>query len=106
MNKRVMVYIICRLVESDNMGTGKIVDDFWEDVTENGSVKVAAIKLARNSSGRSTKTSVVQYHVYYADGSHARFKEQYYLTEESALWPTDPSKRPDPLVPTPELEII
>lgn len=103
MAQRVMVYIICRLVERANAGTGVIVDDWWVDVTEQGSPQVAAIKLERNSAGTGTKTSVVQYHVYYADGGHARFKESYYLTEESALWPSDSTLRPDPLVPTPEL---
>ena len=103
MTQRVMVYIICRLVERAGQGTGAIVDDWWVDVTTTGSPEVAAIKLARNSAGNNTKTSVVQYHVYYADGGHARFKESYYLKEESALWPSDPSQRPDPLVPTPEL---
>lgn len=103
MTQRVMVYIICRLVEVANQGTGAIVDDWWVDCTVNGSSDIAAIKLARNSAGNGTKTSVVQYHVYYADGGHARFKESYYKTEETALWPSNPSLRPDPLVPTPEL---
>lgn len=103
MAQRVMVYIICRLVEVSQSGTGVIVDDWWVDVTTSGSPAVAAIKLERNSAGNNTKTSVVQYHVYYADGGHARFKENYYLTEESNLWPSNPALRPDPLVPTPEL---
>uniref|UniRef100_A0AAU6VZ15 Uncharacterized protein n=2 Tax=unclassified bacterial viruses TaxID=12333 RepID=A0AAU6VZ15_9VIRU len=103
MSQRVMVYIICRLVERANAGTGVIVDDWWVDVTTTGSPEVAAIKLERNSAGNGTKTSVVQYHVYYADGGHARFKENYYLAEESALWPSNPALRPDPLLPTPEL---
>lgn len=103
MTQRVMTYIICRMIEVAGQGTGAIVDDFWVDVTTTGSPEVAAIKLARNSAGNNTKTSVVQYHVYYADGGHARFKESYYLAEESALWPSNPALRPDPLVPAPEL---
>jgi len=103
MTQRVMVYIICRLVERANAGTGVIVDDWWVDCTVNGSSDIAAIKAERNGAGNGTKTSVVQYHVYYADGGHVRFKENYYLAEETALWPSDPSLRPDPLVPTPEL---
>lgn len=103
MTQRVMVYIICRLVEVSNVGTGSIVDDWWVDVTTTGSTEVAAIKAARNGAGNNTKTSVTQYHVYYADGGHARFKENYYLAEEAALWPSDPSQRPAVLSPTPEL---
>lgn len=103
MTQRVMVYIICRLVERAGQGTGDIVDDWWVDVTTTGSTEVAAIKAARNAAGNNTKTSVVQYHVYYADGGHARFKESYYKAEETALWPSNPDLRPDPLVPTPEL---
>lgn len=103
MTQRVMVYIICRLVEVSNAGTGTIVDDWWVDCTANGSSDIAGIKAARNAAGNNTKTSVVQYHVYYADGGHARFKESYYLAEEKALWPSDALLRPVPLVPTPEL---
>lgn len=103
MSQRVMVYIICRLVEVSQVGTGAIVDDWWVDVTTTGSPDVAAIKAARDGAGNNTKTSVVQYHVYYADGGHARFKERYYLIEEAALWPSNPALRPDPLLPTPEL---
>ncbi|QNO00473.1 hypothetical protein phiPsa347_021 [Pseudomonas phage phiPsa347] len=103
MTQRVMVYIICRLVEVAGQGTGAIVDDWWVDCTVNGSADIAAIKAARNGAVNGTKTSVVQYHVYYADGGHAKFKESYYLAEEKALWPSNPTLRPDPLVPTPEL---
>lgn len=103
MAQRVMVYIICRLAEVDQAGTGAIVDDWWVDCTQNGSPDIAAIKAARNGAGNNTKTSVIQYHVYYADGGHARFKENYYLAEEKALWPSNASLRPTPLLPTPEL---
>lgn len=103
MAQRVMVYIICRLVEVSQAGTGNIVDDWWVDCTQNGSSDIAAIKVARNGAGNNTKTSVTQYHVYYADGGHNRFKERYYLEEEAALWPSDASLRPVPLAPVPEL---
>lgn len=102
MTQRVMVYIICRLVEVDQAGTGNIVDDWWVDCTANGSSDIVAIKAARNGAGNNTKTSVVQYHVYYADGGHARFKENYYLAEEKALWPSVPTADPSVLLPTPE----
>lgn len=101
-SKRVMVYIICRLIEMDNQGLGPQVDDFWVDCTENGSTDIAAIKAARNAAGNNTKTSVTQYHVYYQDGGHGRFKENYYLTEEKSLWPSVPTTDPAALVPTPE----
>jgi hypothetical protein len=103
MTQRVMVYIICRLVEVDQAGTGNIIDDWWVDCTVNGSSDIVAIKAARNGAGNGTKTSVIQYHVYYADGGHNRFKENYYIAEQTALWPSNPSLRPNPLVPTPEL---
>jgi hypothetical protein len=103
MTQRVMVYIICRLIEVDQAGTGAVVADWWVDCTQNGSSDIAAVKTAHNEAGNNTKTSVTQYHVYYADGGHARLKENYYLAEEKALWPSNASLRPAVLVPTPEL---
>ncbi len=102
-NKRVMVYIICRMVEMGNQGLGPMISDWWVDCTVNGSKDIAAIKAERNAAGNGSKTSVVQYHVYYADGGHARFKENYYLAEEKALWPSVPTVDPFGLYPTPEL---
>lgn len=99
---RTMVYVICRLVEIDNQGFGTIVDDWWVDCTVDGSPQIDAIKLARNSAGNNTKTSVSQYHVYYQDGGHVRYKERSYLLEEASTV-RDGSLRVDPLVPTPEL---
>jgi hypothetical protein len=99
---RIMVYVICRLVEIDNAGFGSIVADWWVDCTVNGSSDIAAIKVAHDSAGNNTKTSVSQYHVYYADGGHVRYKERAYLLEEAST-ARDPSLRVDPLVPTPEL---
>lgn len=106
MVNRIMVYIICRLVEVGGAGTGPIVDDWWVDVTKGGSTDVVAIKSQRDAAGNGTKTSVSQYHVYYADGGHARFKERYYLEEEAALWPSQPDLRKDPLIPIPELSPV
>lgn len=100
---RIMVYVICRLVEVNNMGTGAIVDDWWVDCTVGGSAQIAAIKAARDGAGLATKTSVAQYHVYYADGGHVRYKERYFIAEEASSPDPDPSLRPNPLVPTPEL---
>ncbi|CUR44370.1 hypothetical protein VCM_00168 [Pseudomonas phage VCM] len=104
MTQRVMVYVICWLSVLDNAGTGPILRSEWIDVTANGSADVTAYKDAVALEAQGNHRAVVtQYHVYYADGGHARFKERYYLIEEAALWPTDASLRPDPLVPTPEL---
>jgi len=100
---RIAVYVICRLVEVSNMGTGSIVDDWWVDCTVGGSAQIAAIKSARDGAGNSTRTSVAQYHVYYADGGHARYKERYFLTEEASSPKPNPALRVDPLIPTPEL---
>jgi hypothetical protein len=99
---RIMVYVICRLVEVADVGTGATVDDWWVDCTVNGSADITAIKTARDGAGNATKTSVVQYHVYYADGGHVRYKERYYLIEEAST-ARDASLRVDPLAPTPEL---
>lgn len=101
-DKRVMIYIICRMIEMDNQGLGPMVDDFWVDCTVNGSADIVAIKAARNAAGNGTKTSVTQYHVYYQDGGHGRFKESYYLAEERALWPSLPTADPSVLLPVPE----
>lgn len=107
MSQRVMVYVIARLIEMGNAGTGPLLDDWWVECTENGSPDITAIKKQRDlegrTNGRNSKTSVVQYHVYYEDGGHNRFKERYYLIEEAALWPTVKVADPSTLVPTPEL---
>lgn len=103
MAQRVMVYIIARMLEIDNAGAGNAVDDWWVDVTDEGSAKVNAIKEARNAATPGNRTVLERYHVYYADGGHGRFKQREYLIEEAALWPSNPSLRPVPLLPTPEL---
>lgn len=101
---RIMVYIIARMIEVDNAGTGATVDDWWVDATVGGSATVAAVKAARDAEPQNTLTSVVQYHVYYADGGHQRFtRERLFLTEEATLGPAQPALMPSPLVPTPEL---
>ena len=104
---RVITYVLCRLVEIDQAGTGKTVDDFWVECTVEGSALVEKIKADRlaasQATGLPTKTSATAYHVYYADGGHGRYKNREYLIEEAALWPSDASLRPDPLLPTPEL---
>lgn len=101
---RIMVYVIARLIEVDNAGTGATIDDWWVDATVGGSTYVNSVKAARDAEPQNTKTSVVQYHVYYADGGHQRFtRERLYLAEEAALGPAQPDLMPDPLVPTPEL---
>lgn len=99
---RTIVYTICRLIEVADQGAGVIVDDWWVECTVEGSTKIAAIKAARDGAGNGTKTSVSQYHVYYADGGHVRYKERYYLIEEAST-AVDVSLRQNPLVPTPEL---
>lgn len=104
MSQRVMVYVICWVSVLDNAGAGPILRSEWLDVTENGSSDIVAYKavVAMEDPGNH-KAVVTQYHVYYADGGHARFKERYYLIEEAALWPPNPALRQNPLVPTPEL---
>ncbi|UAV89619.1 hypothetical protein [Pseudomonas phage COT4] len=101
--QRVMVYIICWLSVLDNAGAGPILRSEWIDVTANGSSDVVAYKeaVALEEPGNH-KAVVTQYHVYYADGGHARFKERYYLIEEAALWPSVPTADPSVLLPTPE----
>lgn len=107
MAKRVIVYTICRLIEMGNAGTGPQLDDWWVECTEEGSPKIDQIKADRNAAGFAngtfSKSSVVQYHVYYEDGGHARFKERYYLAEEKNLWPPVKTADPAALSPTPEL---
>lgn len=101
--QRVMIYIICWLSVLDNAGAGPILRSEWIDVTANGSSDVVAYKevVAQEAPGNH-KAVVTQYHVYYADGGHGRFKERYYLIEEAALWPSVPTTNPAALLPTPE----
>lgn len=103
---RVITYVLCRLVEIDQAGTGKTVDDFWVECTVEGSALVEKIKADRlaasQATGLPTKTSATAYHVYYADGGHGRFIQRTYLLEEAKLFPSTPTTTPELLLPTPE----
>lgn len=104
--ERVIVYVIARMVEMDNIGTGPLLDDWWVDCTLGGSAQIEDLKVSRDDSARESgvhsKTSVSQYHVYYADGGHNRFKERDFKVEESSVKAVEPSADPSSLLPEPE----
>ncbi|MND53008.1 hypothetical protein D3C80_440340 [compost metagenome] len=106
-SQRVPVYIICRLIEMGNAGTGPLLDQWWVDCTVGGSVFVDSVKAQRNAdsvaAGAPSRTNAMEYHIYYEDGGHNRLNERYFKQEEAILGAAQPAKAPIPLVPTPEL---
>lgn len=100
-DQRVMVYIQAWIAQYKNVST--LVDSWWIDVTDTGSAGVAvAIAEADANSTVNVRAKVTQYHVYFADGGHARYNERDFKIQEAALGPAQPNLAPSPLVPTPE----
>lgn len=99
--QRIMVHIQAWLVQYENLTN--MIDNWWIDVTTTGSAGVAsAIAEANANAPSNVKTYVTQYHVYFADGGHARYNERDFKAQETKLGPAQPELAPDPLVPTPE----
>ncbi|UAV84679.1 hypothetical protein PHB09_184 [Pseudomonas phage PHB09] len=100
---RVMVYIIAWVGVLDNAGAGPYLRDEWIDITAQGSAALVPYKAAvAEEPPGNHKAVVTQYHVYFADGGHGRYKERDYLILEKSLWPSVPTSNPSALVPTPE----
>ncbi|WKV20406.1 hypothetical protein 16Q_013c [Pseudomonas phage 16Q] len=100
---RVMVYIIAWVGVLDNAGAGPYLRDEWIDITERGSADLVPYKAAvAEEPPGNHKAVVTQYHVYFADGGHGRYKERDYLILEKSLWPPVPTTNPSALLPTPE----
>lgn len=99
--QRTMVHIQAWIAQYQNLTT--LVDNWWIDVTDTGSAGVAAAIAAANAaSAPNVKAAVTQYHVYFADGGHARYNERDFKIQETKLGPAQPDLAPVPLVPTPE----
>lgn len=101
MAQRVIVYTIAWVGIMDNAGAGPLLESFWIDVTTTGSAGVASWKA---TIAAPHKGVLSQYHVYFADGGHARYKtEREFLVQENLSGPAVPTADPSLLVPTPEL---
>jgi len=101
-SSRVMVYIQVWLTKTV-LGANQI-DSWWVDVTEGGSVAALAACAAQDAiEPLNIRTYVSQYHVYFADGGHARYKTTRAMKiDEDKMGPAQPLLAPNPLVPTPE----
>lgn len=101
MPNRIMVHIQAWIAQYQNVST--LVDSWWIDCTSGGSATVAsAIAAANAAAPANVKAAVTQYHVYFADGGHARYNERDFKLQEAKLGPAQPELAPVPLVPTPE----
>lgn len=85
------------------------VDNFWINVSEGG-LPQADAKLAELNEGMAgtpgNKHSVTQYHCYFEDGGHARYRIRYDIVNAWGWYgPMQPTKAPVPLAPKPEWEV-
>lgn len=100
MAQRVIIYIIAWVGVLDNAGAGPILSQEWIDVTTTGSAGVAAWRASIQSPHKGVLS---QYHVYFADGGHARYKtDREFIIQENLSGPAVPTANPALLVPTPE----
>ncbi|ATN92899.1 hypothetical protein QGX11_gp136 [Pseudomonas phage PPSC2] len=100
MSQRVIIYTIAWVGVLDNAGAGPILSQEWIDVTTTGSAGVAAWKATIQSPHKGVLS---QYHVYFQDGGHARYKtDREFIIQEKLSGPAIPTADPSLLVPTPE----
>lgn len=104
MATRVLVAMYAWVVKSAN---GVQVDNWWINVSTGGLPEADAI-LADLNVGATTGNmhSVAQYHCYFEDGGHARYRIRYDITNAWGWYgPMQPDKAPVPLAPKPEWEV-
>lgn len=104
---RIMVAIGAWVAVNRNNTTP--ITNFWVECTgdgtagSGGSAYMATYLAAYQATlPAGDKAAITQYHVYFADGGHARYTPASFKIQETNLGPADPSLAPSPLVPTPE----
>lgn len=101
MAQRVMVANFAWVVKSSS---AMPVENWWIDVSTNGLVGADAALAALRADAPPTITyAISQYHVYFQDGGHVRYKLRYDMNNAEKLYGAyHPELAPYPLVPTPE----
>ena len=87
--------------------SGVVVDNWWINVSEGGLPQCDAELEALNEGlTAGNRHAISQYHCYFADGGHARYRLRYDIQNAWNLYgPMQPSLAPVPLSPKPEWEV-
>lgn len=104
MATRVLVAMYAWVVKSVS---GVAVDNFWINTSTGGLTEADAILATLNvGSTPGNNYAVSQYHCYFEDGGHARYRLRYDIVNAwNSYGPMQPDKAPVPLLPKPEWEI-
>lgn len=87
--------------------SGAQVSSWWINCSEGGLPQAdAALALLNVGATPGNMHSVSQYHCYFEDGGHARYRLRYDIVNAYNLYgPMHPELAPVPLVPKPEWEV-
>lgn len=101
---RVLVAMYAWVLRSVN---NQQVSNFWINISEGG-LPAADAQLAALNVGSTPGNlyAVSQYHCYFADGGHARYRIRYDIVNAWGWYgPMQPTLAPSPLLPKPEWEV-
>lgn len=101
MSQRVLVASFAWVMESYSLVETR---NWWVDVSEGGLAQTDAyIADLRANAAPSYTYAVTQWHCYFEDGGHVRYRLRYDMTNAEKLYGAyHPELAPSPLVPTPE----
>lgn len=104
MSTRIFVAMYAWIVERQN---GQNTASYWINASERGLPGVdETVALLNSNSPSGVSYSVSQYHCYFADGGHARYKIRYDIVNAWNWYgPMQPELAPTPLSPKPEWEV-
>lgn len=87
--------------------SASVVESWWINVSEGGLVQADAIMAEYNIGATpGNMHSISQYHCYFEDGGHARYRIRYDIVNAwDKYGPMQPEKAPVPLLPKPEWEV-
>jgi hypothetical protein len=104
MATRVLVAMYAWVVKSVS---GVAVSNYWINVSTGGLPEADAQLAALNvGSTPGNGYAVSQYHCYFEDGGHARYRLRYDIVNAwNTYGPMQPDKAPSPLLPKPEWEV-
>lgn len=104
MATRVLVAMYAWIVKREN---DQSVANWWINVSEGGLPQADAILADLNVGlSPSNNHAVSQYHCYFEDGGHARYRLRYDIVNAWGWYgPMQPTKAPVPLAPKPEWEV-
>lgn len=101
MSQRVLVANFVWIMESKNLVEQR---NWWVDVSERGLAQTDEIIAELRANAQPSYTyAVAQWHCYFEDGGHVRYRLRYDMTNAEKLYGAyRPDLAPSPLVPTPE----